>query len=212
MYPPGPPEEEYYDDADYEYDDDEYYDEEDEDNPWLKRGIIFLGGCLVLLACLGCCVLLLVLLWFVDPTQGLLATPIPGSDIGLSLDAPAYSNESVVNEQKVKLTILELYRDASVPAIPPQEDREVIIITVELVNLGDEDVNFNERDFALLNLAEEAYLPTPGAIDGALGRGILPPDSGLEGRLVFEVARGEQGLTLRWDGGPDAEPRFIALE
>ncbi len=219
-YPPPSPfhppeqssEDEYYDEVDYEYE-----VEEDDDYPGsgdtlVQRILIFCaGGCLVFL-CLSCCVLLGIALWWIDPGSSLVATTVPGSDIGLSFDNPAYPDESVVNEQMVQLTILGVNRNANLPAIPPVEGRELIIVTIELVNQGEEDVNFNERDFMLLNQIEEAYAPTPGVIDGALGRGQLPADTGLEGRLVFEVMAGEYELILAWEGGTDSQPRYILLE
>jgi hypothetical protein len=215
--PPGPfyppergPEDDYYEDADYEY---EYDDEFDGSGNTLQRILIFggAGGCLLVL-CIVCCVVLGAALWVLDPGAGLVATDVPGSDIGLSFDEPAFPDESVVNEQSVKLTILEVNRNASLQSIPPVEGREIIVVTIELVNLGTEDIGFNERDFMLLNQVEEAYTATPGVIDGALGRGILPPDTGLEGRLVFEVREGELDLVLAWEAGSNVEPRYIYLE
>jgi hypothetical protein len=81
-----------------------------------------------------------------------------------------------------------------------------------LTNLGaEEEVQFNERDFLLLNTANAAYPPRSGdVIDGALGRGTLPPGEGLEGRLVFEVIAGEVDLVLAWEG--EGGSRYIYLE
>ena len=81
-----------------------------------------------------------------------------------------------------------------------------------MVNLGEEAATFNERDFVLLNAVEEAYLPTVGAVDGALGRGSLPPGEGLEGRLVFETIANEFDLVLLWEPGGVAQPRYLWLE
>ncbi len=213
FYPPEQnPEDDYYDNdyEDFEYD---YDDDDDEDSNDLTKviGLIVAGGCLIFL-CFGCCVLAGAGLWILDPGSGLVETTVPGSDIGLSFDDPAFPDESVVNEKSMKLTILDVNRDAALPAVAPSEGGELIIVTVELVNLGQEEANFNERDYVLLNSFEEAYIPIPGVVDGALGRGSLPPDAGLEGRLVYEVAAGEFDLILSWDGGPDTEPRYIWLE
>lgn len=212
FYPPEKgPEEDYYEEGDYEYEfEDDYYG--DSGDTLLQRMLLFLsGGCLVFI-CMSCCGLLGIVLWALDPGSSLVATPIPGSDIGLSFEDPAFPDESVINEQNVKLTILEVNRNANLPDIPPVEGRELIVVTIELVNLGDEDASFNERDFMLLNSFEEAYVSTPGVIEGSLGRGTLPPDTGLEGRLVFEVIADEFELILAWDGNPEAEPRYILLE
>jgi hypothetical protein len=212
FYPPEQgPEDDYYEDADYEYeyDDDEF---DGSGNP-LQRILIFggAGGCLLVL-CIICCLVLGGALWILDPGAGLVATDVPGSDVGLSFDEPAFPDESVVNEQMTRLTILEVNRDASLPNIPPVEGREIIVVTIELVNRGEDDISFNERDFMLLNQVEEAYAATPGVIDGALGRGILPPDTGLEGRLVFEVVEGEFELIMAWEAGSNVEARYIYLE
>lgn len=147
-----------------------------------------------------------------DPGSSLVSTPIPGSDIGLSFEEPAFPDESVVNEKTARLTILGVNRNAALATVSPVEGQELIVVTVELVNLGEEDVDFNERDFMLLNALEQPYMPLPGAVDGALGRGVLPGGSGLEGRLVFQVAAGEQNLVLAWDGGPGTELRYIYLQ
>ena len=205
------PEDDYYEEADYDY---EYEDEDYESsgNTLAQPGLMFCaGGCLVFL-CMSCCILLGAGLWLLDPGSSMVATPVPGSEIGLVFDDPAYPDESVVNEQNVKLTILDVNRNASLPTGPQVEGNEQIVVTVELVNLSQDDTNFNERDFMLLNRFEEGYVATPGVVDGALGRGILPPDSGLEGRLVFEVAPSEFELVLVWDGGTDSESRYIYLE
>lgn len=208
FYPPeNVPEDDYYDEADYEYEDEDY--PRAGDSLLQRLLLVGAGGCLVFL-CMSCCGLLGVGLWILDPGSSLVATAIPGSDIGLSFEEPARPDESVVNEQNVKLTILEVNRNAALPDVPPAEGQELIIVTVELVNLGDEEVSFNERDFMLSNHTD--YAPIRTTIDGALGRGSLPAGTGLEGRLVFQVTADEFELTLAWDGGPDSEPRYILLE
>ncbi len=210
-YPPEQnPEEDYYDYDEFEYDDDDN-DEESGSNLTRILAIVLGGGCLIFL-CLVCCGLVGVGLWYLDPGSSLVATTIPGSDIGLSFTEPAYPDESVVNEKGMRLTILDVNRNAALPAVVPAEGSELIIVTIELVNLGEEEADFNERDFTLLNAYEEAYQPLPGVVDGALGRGSLPPDAGLEGRLVYEVVAGEVDLVLQWDGGPETQLRYIWLE
>jgi hypothetical protein len=199
---------------DYIYDEDDYEVEEDGgpsgDSLWQRMAIFLAGGCLVFL-CMGCCGLLLAGLFTLDPTALLASTPIPGSDLGLTFREAAFPDESVVNENKLKLTIIDVNRNAALPAVPPVEGRELIIVTVELVNLGEAESDFNERDFLLLNSFEEAYQPQAGGVvDGALGRGSLPPGEGLEGRLAFEIIAGERDLVLTWDDGSGA--RYILLE
>jgi hypothetical protein len=215
-YPqPGPyyqpqqgPEDDYYEEGDYEY--------EDEDggsgNSFLKYGLIFLGaGCLLFL-CIACCGIVVAGLFAYDPTTLFAPTPIPGSDLGLTFDEAANPDESVVNDQKTQLTILDVNRNASLATIPAAEGLELIIVTVEVVNLGDEDIKFNEREFLLLNQNEEAYESLAGSdlIDGVLGRGSLPPGEGLEGRMVFQIRVGEQDLVLAWEG--EGGSRYIYLE
>ena len=210
LYPPEQ-EAEIYEEADYEYE-----EINDRGNrTWLRTVLAFTaGGCLVFI-CMSVCGLLAAGLWVVDPFAETVESP-EGSDIGLTFDAPAFSDEPVTNEQQVKLTILDVNRNAALGTIPPAEGREIIIVTIELVNLGEEEVDFNERDFILLNAFEEAYEAKVGAItirDGALGRGSLPPNEGLEGRLVFEVIVGELDLQLLWEpSGRDVSPRYIYLE
>jgi hypothetical protein len=210
FYPPEQnPEDDYiYDEDDYEYD-----EGGDGGNEWLRRSMIALAGCLGLFLCIGCCGVLLVGLLAIDPTTLFAPTPIPGSDLGLSFNDPAFPDESVVNGTNVRLTIIDVNRNAALESVPAVEGRELIIVTVELVNLGDAEIDFNERDFLLLNSFEEAYQPVAGGnvLDGALGRGTLPPGEGLEGRLAFEVLTGERDLVLTWDdrvGGG----RYIFLE
>ncbi len=211
-YPPERnPEEEIYDEEDFEFEEDAGGRSGDS---WFQRILIFMaGGCLMFL-CLGCCGLLVGGAYSLDLTSMLAPTPIPGSDIGLSFNEPAYPDEAVVNEKQVRLKLLEVARNAALATVPPVEGRELIIVTVELTNLGSEEADFSEKDFLLLNSSEGAYQVTTGAniIDGALGRGTLPPGEGLEGRMVFEVLAGEQGLTLSWDAGDGTKPRFISLE
>ncbi len=210
LYPPEQnPESDYYDEGDYEY-----YEENDRDsNGSLLQSALafFAGGCLVFL-CMSFCGLLLVGLWVLDPGASISATPIPGSDKGLFFNAPAYPDESVVNEENVKLTILDVNRNAALADMPPLEDREVIIITIELVNLDEEPIDFNERNFKLVNEFEEAYEPIMGAVAGSLGRGKLPAGEGLEGRLVFVIATGELDLRLLWEPGRTTTPRYIYLQ
>lgn len=213
VYPPeqGREDDYYYEEGDYEY---EELEGDDRSNGSLMQTLLafFAGGCLVFL-CMSFCGVLLAGLWILDPGSSLSSTPIPGSDIGLSFDEPAFPDESVVNEQKMQLTILDVNRNAALDTAQPVESRETIIVTIELVNLGDEEeASFNERDFVLVNAFEEAYEPAIGSVTGALGRGSLPPGEGLEGRLVFEVIEGEIDLLLVWDPGRDNEPRYIFLE
>ncbi len=211
-YPPehNPERNYYYEEGDYEYED---IDEGGGfGSPMLQTGLAFFaGGCLVFL-CMSTCALMFAVLWILDPGADTSATPAPGSNIGLSFFDPAYADETVVNEQNGQLTILDVNRNASLANIPPVEGRENIIVTIELLNIGDEDINYNERDFSLLNAFEEQYPPTLGSVEGALDRGVFPPGEGREGRLVFEVLQGEFELTLVWDPGRETQPRYIRLQ
>lgn len=213
FYPPpqGPEEEEY---IDYEeYDDDGYYDEEPEDNPMLKWALILLsGGCFVFL-CMGCCVLLVTGVFFLAPSD-LLATPLPGSDLGLVFEEPAFPDEEVVNEATVQLRITTVNRITELPNYIPTPGTELVIVTIELINLGDEDVTYDDRNFSLINQRQEAYIVSTAAspsVEGALGTGTLAPNEGIEGRLVFEVVQGEFNLILEWTGR-NAEPRYLYIE
>ena len=213
-YPPQQgPEQEYYDD--YEYDDDGYYDEELEGDSLTQRLLIFVsGGCLVFI-CMGCCVLMVMGLFVLDSSGGLFAaTPVPGSEIGLTYEEPAFPDESVVSDDNVQLTILDVNRNIAVPGIAPVEGRELVVITIELINLGEEEASFTDSDFILINQFEEAYTIAPAApsVDGALGRGKLAPGEGLEGRLVFDLIAGEVNMVLGWEGGRDVTPRYIFME
>jgi hypothetical protein len=211
--PPPPPQQNpeqnyYYEDAEYDY-------EEGDDGAapnYMQLGLSFVaGGCLVFL-CMSACLLAAGGLWIADSSLGLGSpTPIPGSDIGLDFAAPAYPLEAVVNDSATQVTILGINRNAQVETIPAVEGREVVIVTIEMVNLGAEDVSFNERDFTLLNSYQEAYAPAAGAIAGSLGRGVLPPNEGLEARLVFEIVTNEVGLVLMWEP-PDSTARFLYPE
>lgn len=210
-YPPeSNPEEDYiYEEGDFEVEDEEGGGPGDS---ILQRSLIFLaGGCVVFL-CIACCGLLAAGLYTLDAGGLLAPTPIPGSDIGQSSDEAANPDEAVVNDQQTQLAILDVNRNASLESVPAVEGRELIIVTVELTNLGTEnEVKFNERDFLLLNVSNEAYQPLSGdVIDGALGRGTLPPGEGLEGRLVFEIIAGERDLVLAWEG--EGGSRYIYLE
>ncbi|MCB0212265.1 MAG: DUF4352 domain-containing protein [Anaerolineae bacterium] len=208
MYPPEQGPEEYYDDGDYEY-----IDDSNSQKSLLQTSLAFIaGGCLVFI-CIGACLGLGGFLWILDPGGGAAASaPAEGSDIGLSFDEPAYPQEPVINDLNMQVTVMETNRNASLESLPPVQGRETIIVTIELVNAGEEEANFNERDFLLVNSFEEVYEPAVGAVTGALGRGTLPPNEGLEGRLVYEVIEGEVDLRLLWDVGRDSQPRYIYIE
>lgn len=208
--PPGfPPEQESerYDEGDYEY-----IEDKGRAAP-VQLGLAFLGGGCISALLLGvCAILLLGGLLLVDPAT-IASAPTPqGMNFGLSIDEPAFPDEAVVNDQLMQLRILDVNRNASLETVPAVEGEETIIVTVELVNIGEADREFNERDFLLVNAMEEAYEPVMGAVEGALGRGSLPPNEGLEGRLVFQVLAGEFDLRLLWDVGRDSEPRYLYLE
>lgn len=202
------PEDDYYEEGEYDYEDEE---ENGSQSPLFKYGVpCLVVGCLIFL-CLGCCGIMAVGFYALDPTSLLAPTPIPGSDLGLNFDEAANPDEAVVNDQQTRLAILDVNRNAALENMPPIEGRELIIVTVEVVNIGNEEIKFNERDFLLLNQDEEAYEPlTGGVIDGVLGRGTLPPGEGLEGRLVFQIRAGEADLVLAWEG--EGGSRYIYLE
>ena len=206
MAPPEQGPEAYYDEGDYEYIEDNGFA-----RSWLQTTLAFFAGGCVVFICIGACLMLGGFLWILDPGASA-STPPEGSDIGLTFDDPAFPGEPVVNDQGVQVTVLETNRNASLEDLPPVQGRETIIVTIELVNLGDEDATFDERDFLAVNSFEEIYEPATGVVNGALGRGTLPPNEGLEGRLVYQIIEGELDLRLLWDVGRDSEPRYIYVE
>jgi hypothetical protein len=212
-YPPRQRPEEVYDDYEYE-DEDEYYGETTDSDTTLQRILIFVsGGCLVFI-CMSCFVSMFMGLWVLDPGSGLVETSVPGGDVGLTFEEPAFSDEAVVNEENVQLQILDVNRNVAVPGVDPVQGRELVVITIELVNLGQEEISFNESDFILINEFEEAYTiaPASASVDGALGRGKLGPDEGIEGRLVFDILAEESNMVLGWEGGRDVAARYIYIE
>ena len=48
------------------------------------------------------------------------STPMPGSDLGLSYDDPAYSGDEVINEQNVRLIVTDVYPNAASPTPLPE--------------------------------------------------------------------------------------------
>lgn len=207
MYPPEQGPETYYDEGDFEY-----IEDDGSGKSWLQTALAFIaGGCLVFI-CIGACFTMSGFLWILDPGASSASTAPESSDIGLFFDDPAFPGEPVVNDEGMQLTVLETNRNASLEAIPAVEGRETIIVTVELVNLGEEDATFNERNFLLVNSFEEVYEPALGAVTGALGRGTLPPNEGLEGRLVYQIIEGELDLRLLWEGSRNSDPRYLFIE
>lgn len=211
-YPPPPnPEGGYYEDDNYEaYEMDE--GSERQGDSWFTRLAIFMaGGCLTFILMASCGGLIAVL-WILDPGSSLLAPSVAGSDIGLTSDDPARITEEVVNDKKISLSILDINPNAESNTIPQTEGSEILIVTVELKNLSEEIISYDDEfNFKLLNQGDGFYDPTPGAIDGALGFGDLQPLEGQQGRLVFQILAEESGLMLEWQM-PDSEPRYIALQ
>jgi hypothetical protein len=131
------------------------------------------------------------------------------------MDDPALPGDPVVNGQNLQLIVNDVNRNAALDTVPPAENTEIIIVTVELTNLGDEDFRLNEeRDFRLVNSAEDEYAPTVGAIDGGLERdgSLLKASEGIQGRLVFEVPSDGTDWVLVWTPGRDSESRYLYLE
>jgi hypothetical protein len=209
-YPPEQPHEDYYED--YSYEEDEFGDEA-AGGPGQKILLIAGIGCLIF-ACIACFCLLVVFIWSQNPGADVLNTPVPGSNVGLSPDNPARPDAAVVNEEGLRLSLRDVNRNAAaLSGIPAAEGREIIIITVQLENLNEppSDIEYSDRSFSLLNLADEVYIRKPDAIDGALGRGFLASGEGTQGRLVFEVLDGERDLILIWES-PESTARYISLE
>lgn len=211
-YPPpqGPEEGEY---IDYEYEEEDYDDDYAGDTIGQRLLIFLSGGCLVFV-CIGCCLLAMMGVLVLDPVSALVATPIPGNDLGLTFEDPAFPDETVVNEENLQLSIVETNRNVALPEFTPVEGRELVVVTIELINLGDQEAGYSESDFILINQFEEAYTVSPaaGSVDGALGRGTLAPGEGIEGRLTFDLLAGEVNLVLGWEGGRDVGPRYIFIE
>lgn len=213
-YPPPPnPESGYYDNEAYE-DYEVEYEEPASSGSSVMPFVLGcgVGGCTTLLA-LGLCAIMLMGLWVLDPGSELFAPSYPGDDIGLTLNDPARPSQEVVNEQGIRLNIVDVNRNAQSNTIPQTEGVEIIVLTVELENLSNDEVAYDdERHFNLLNQTDGFYEPTPGAIDGALGIGNLDAGDGTQGRLVFQILADEQGLILEWDMGEPSTPRYIELQ
>ncbi len=209
--PPSNPEGEYY--QEYEYDEAEEDEEVSSGDSCLVRGLIFTAGGCVTFLFMSFCGLLGIGLWILDPGSALLSSPIPGSDIGLAFEKPATAREAVVNDQSVRLTILQVNRNAESNTIAKQDGTEIVVVTVQLENLGSKDIDYDEeRNFRLLNQNSGYYNLTAGAIGDGLGFGSLRPAEGTQGRLVFQVMTDEQGLVLEWDVGTGSKPRYIQLQ
>jgi hypothetical protein len=208
-YPPPSNPEEHYD----EYEDYELEDENEGSGSSAMTFVFgcFSGGCATFIV-LCFCLILPAGLWILDPGSDMFTTSYPGDDIGLTFEQPAHSDQSVVNDQGIELTIVVLNRNASSNTIEQQEGTELIIVTVQLKNLSSETFDYDdERDFKLLNQTNGFYDLIPGAVEDTLGIASLPAKDGKQGRLVFRIVAAETGLVLEWSN-PDSLPRHIELE
>ncbi|MDM8519417.1 serine/threonine-protein kinase [Anaerolineales bacterium HSG6] len=125
---------------------------------------------------------------------------------------PVRVTESIVNEKGMRLSIIDVNRNAASNTIPQVEGAEIIVITIELENLSAENINYDdEREFKLLNQSDGFYDLQGGAIEGALGFGTLPVETGTQGRLVFQVLADETALVLEWQQA-DTATKHIEIE
>jgi len=152
------------------------------------------------------------------------ATPIPPTPtsvpIGLNRLNPVPIGQSIVADNDIELTILELARNAW-PKIhkanmfneEPGEGMEYVIAVIKVGYLGNPDATkkVSSWDFRIVGDQGVIYKSAPVVLDDKLDAELFGGGT-IEGELAFEVASDERGLILIYDSGLDTGAHYLSLE
>ncbi len=132
----------------------------------------------------------------------------PGTDKVTPSDSSSVKKEEVKTKYAVKepatvdkrtVTVTDVQRNYSTGnqfAIP-ESGKEFVVATIEIVNNGDDTLNYNAYDFKMqdsngVQLSESLMALS----EGKLNSGALAPGGKITGKLAYEVPVGDKGLKL----------------
>ncbi len=125
------------------------------------------------------------------------STPTPAVKDVYALNEPA-----AINDQTLTVTGIKRNYSVGDGYTYPDNGKEYVVVTVQIVNNGSNQVSFNTFDFQIQDssgvLKNEAFIP---GVENPLNSGDLAAGGKVTGTLAYEVPKGDAGLKLIFKPG-----------
>ena len=167
----------------------------------LKWTGIGCGGLLLLIILMGACTIMIM------PSSDT-ETSTAGTDESESTteeEAPedkTYTVGETASDDGKEITVTNVEKRQAGEYEVVKEGYEFVIVSVEIVNRSDEEINYNPFDFELKdgngNITDSFGTTSLEGIGENLSSGALAPDGNVSGTIAYEVPIDDEDLTLRY--------------
>lgn len=167
----------------------------------LKWTGIGCGGLLLLIILMGACTIMIM-------PSGDTDTSTAGTDESESAteeetpEDTTYAVGETANDDGKEITVTNVEKRQAGEYEVIKEGYEFVIVSVEIVNGSDEEINYNPFDFELKdgngNITDSFGATSLEGIGENLSSGALAPDGNVSGTIAYEVPIDDEDLTLRY--------------
>ncbi len=123
-----------------------------------------------------------------------------------------YTQDETVTYEDVNYTVTNVKKSAGTEYDTPKDGYEYVVITIKIENNSDEKISYNEYDWKMENSNGQELDCTYSIDDSdtALDSGDLKSGGNVEGSIVFEEPKDDDGLQLNYYSNYlfDEEPSF----
>ncbi len=97
------------------------------------------------------------------------------------------------------ISVSDIVNSSDNDQIVPDEDNRLLSVMINLENIGEEEMNYSEDDFVLVDTdTQTVYQPITNVVEPGLDSGTLQPGETISGYITFEVPKTATNLSLQY--------------
>lgn len=121
-----------------------------------------------------------------------------GGNSDVKPDPKVYKVEEEAVLGRAGFTVMKVERSRGKDYVEPGEGNEFIIVTVKKVNKSQDTLSYSESDFSIQTSNGQILDPTYDSFGKEFGSGNLAANGSVEGNVVFEAPKGDNGLLFMY--------------
>lgn len=120
-----------------------------------------------------------------NPSAGVGASPLAGSDLGWLSCGPVFIGESSATTDGIEVRVLLVDPVPPVPGTSPSAGTSHVAFEVAITNTSTEPLRYRPQDFQVVDCRGDTAIGLGGGVEPAIGAGVLPPGATIRGWLTF---------------------------